>query len=72
MDKKKLEYPDITSTAAATETTGLMQTPPENDDELENLIIHYDNAVALLSLSNESNNGEFCKKFREQVEKLFQ
>jgi len=35
MDKKKLEYPDITSTAAATETTGLMQTPPENDDELE-------------------------------------
>jgi len=44
----------------------------ENDDELENLIIHYDNAVAQLSLSNESNNGEFCKKFREQVEKLFQ
>lgn len=35
MDKKKLEYPEITSTAAATETTGLMQTPPENDDELE-------------------------------------
>ena len=43
----------------------------ENDDELENLIINYDTAVAQLSLANESNNGEFCKKFREQVEKLF-
>ena len=35
MDKKKHTYPDMTSTFPFTDTTGLMQTPPENDDELE-------------------------------------
>lgn len=34
MEEKKHTYPDIATTASATETTGLMQTPPENDDEL--------------------------------------
>lgn len=29
------EMPDISSTASATECTGLMPTPPENEDELE-------------------------------------
>ena len=35
MQENNHTYPDITSTAAATETTGLMQAVPENDEELE-------------------------------------
>lgn len=34
-DKNRRLYPDITSTASATETTGMMPTPPLDDDELE-------------------------------------
>ena len=35
MGGEKHTYPDMTSTFPSTDTTGLMQTPPENDDELE-------------------------------------
>lgn len=43
----------------------------EDMDQLEELIINYDTAVAKLNRSAESNNADFCKKFQEQVEKLF-
>lgn len=35
MSGEKHNYPDMTSTCPFTDTTGLMQTPPGNDDELE-------------------------------------
>lgn len=35
MKEQRHNYPDITSTFSATETTGLMQTPPKDDGELE-------------------------------------
>ena len=31
------EFPDMTSTVSANECTGMMATPPQNQDELENL-----------------------------------
>jgi len=34
MQEKNHTYPDIAATASATETTGLMQTVPESDEEL--------------------------------------
>lgn len=43
----------------------------EDIDDLKNLIENYDSAVAQLNRSAESNNAEFCRKFREQVETLF-
>ena len=43
----------------------------EDMQQLENLIVNYDTAVAKLNRSEESNNANFCKKFQEQVEKLF-
>jgi len=33
--KKRGGYPDITSTTSATETTGLMQTPPVDEAQFE-------------------------------------
>lgn len=35
MSGEKHNYPDMTSTFPFTDTTGLMQTPPRDDDELE-------------------------------------
>lgn len=35
MKGERQNYPDITSTASATETTGLMPAPPESEEELE-------------------------------------
>ena len=43
----------------------------EDMDQLEELIVNYDAAAAKLNQSAESNNAEFCRKFQEQVEKLF-
>ena len=43
----------------------------EEMTELEDLIVNYDAAAAKLSQSEASHNAEFCKKFQEQVEKLF-
>ena len=35
MGGEKYTYPDMTSTFPSTDTTGLMQTPPRDDDELK-------------------------------------
>ena len=43
----------------------------EDIEDLKDLIVNYDAAVAKLNQSEDSNNTEFCKKFQEQVEKLF-
>ena len=43
----------------------------EDIEELKDLIVNYDAAVAKLNRSEASNNAAFCKKFQEQVEKLF-
>ena len=43
----------------------------EDIEDLKDLIVNYDAAVAKLNQSEASNNAEFCKKFQEQVEKLF-
>lgn len=43
----------------------------EQIEELEELIVNYDAAVAKLDRSDAGNNAQFCEKFREQVEKLF-
>ena len=33
--KKRIRYPGMTSTVSGTECTGLMPSPPEDDDEYE-------------------------------------
>lgn len=43
----------------------------EEMTDLEDLIVNYDAAAARLNQSEASHNAEFCKKFQEQVEKLF-
>jgi len=43
----------------------------EDMEDLKDLIVNYDAAVAKLNRSDDSNNAEFCRKFQEQVEKLF-
>ena len=43
----------------------------EDIEDLKDLILNYDAAVAKLNRQEASNNAEFCKKFQEQVEKLF-
>lgn len=43
----------------------------EDIEDLQDLIVNYDAAVANLNQSEASNNGTFCQKFQEQVEKLF-
>ena len=43
----------------------------EDIEDLKDLILNYDAAVAKLNRSEASNNAQFCKKFQEQVEKLF-
>ena len=43
----------------------------EDIENLKDMIVNYDAAVAKLNQSEASNNVEFCKKFQEQVEKLF-
>ena len=35
MKKSRIPYPDMTSTASASETTGMMPTVPDDDAELE-------------------------------------
>ncbi len=43
----------------------------ENIEDLKDLIVNYDAAVAKLNRLEASNNAAFCEQFREQVEKLF-
>ena len=43
----------------------------EDIEDLKDLIVNYDAAVAKLNRSEASNNAAFCQKFQEQVEKLF-
>ena len=43
----------------------------EDIEDLKDLIVNYDAAVAKLNQSEASNNAEFCRKFQEQVDKLF-
>ena len=41
MDKYNVKYPDISHTASATDCTGLMFRPPQNDEEYESYLEIY-------------------------------
>lgn len=43
----------------------------EDIEDLKDLIVNYDAEVAKMNQSEASNNAEFCRKFQEQVDKLF-
>ena len=43
----------------------------EDIEDLKDLIVNYDAVVAKMNQSEASNNAEFCRKFQEQVDKLF-